>query len=301
MSQTPIWKRGINYLNNRRIRYSPRNLRIHAAAQYAYWLRKQKEKQFTILNETQFKATRSSDRIFIFGSGTSLHDITASEWEHMAEHNTLGFTLFTYQQWIRVDYHMTRELQIGQELNKPHWTLWYKKFSDNFDTNPFFKDTIFMAQDGATALVSNRLIGMNFIQPRRILPFIISKRLDKKGIYPEPTRRLSEGIVHASGTLTDCINLAVIGGWKHIVLVGVDLYGKRYFYDTDHHVKPEKTDETHGTVRIGIIENMAQWQTALKPYGQQLWIYNPLSLLTQSLPIYDPDKIDKLTSSSKLY
>lgn len=292
-TKRPLWKRGLNYLNNRRIRYSPRNLAIRAACLSAYARRKRHEKRFTILSEADFQATRTSERIFIFGSGTSLHDISAAEWAHMSEHNTMGFTLFTYQQFIRVDYHLIRELQIGYELKPKHWRLWYRKFTEAFDSNPHFKDSILIAQDGWSALVSNRMIGLQMLKsPRRMLPFKATKRINAEGQYPAPTRSLAEGVAHGSGTVTDCINIAAIGGWRHIILVGVDLYGKSYFYDTDQHQKPEQTQEKHGTVRTGIIQNLAEWHEILAQRGQQLWVYNPLSLLTEVLPLYDPQKIE---------
>ena len=39
-----------------------------------------------------------------------------------------------------------------------------------------------------------------------------------------------DGLRHIAGTLSDAVNCAFCLGWRHIVLVGVDLYDSRYFY-----------------------------------------------------------------------
>ena len=60
------------------------------------------------LDEQQLMAARRSDTVFVFGSGYSLNDITPAQWQHIAGHDTFGFTSFIYQDWVKVDYHLIR-------------------------------------------------------------------------------------------------------------------------------------------------------------------------------------------------
>jgi hypothetical protein len=41
---------------------------------------------------------------------------------------------------------------------------------------------------------------------------------------------LYQDFVHIAGTLTDCAKFAYLLGWKNIVLAGVDLYDRGYFW-----------------------------------------------------------------------
>jgi hypothetical protein len=43
------------------------------------------------LTERELRGTKKSDTIFIFGSGASLNDIPAAEWQNISAHDTLGF------------------------------------------------------------------------------------------------------------------------------------------------------------------------------------------------------------------
>ena len=44
------------------------------------------------------------------------------------------------------------------------------------------------------------------------------------------SRSFNSGIVHGFGSVISVVNIAYLMGWKHIVLVGIDLYDHRYFY-----------------------------------------------------------------------
>lgn len=266
----------------------PRVLGIRLACLWAYLRATLADKsQFTFLSEADFQASRKSERVFVFGSGWSLNEIPPEGWAHMAQHDTFGFSMFVYQKWIRTDYHMLRELYVKKELDRSFWLPYSQEFAEYFDNNPYFDQTILLAQSGWRSLTANRMIMLKlFKKPRRLLLFRVVKGREDT----QPSLRLRDGIVHGAGSLTDAINLAAIAGWKHIILVGVDLYDARYFWDDAHLNAADfgiDPNGMHNTVRWGIIENIARWRDILAQHGITLWVYNPKSLLTSVLPIYD--------------
>lgn len=242
------------------------------------------------LDEAAFRASRKSDQVFIFGSGWSLNEITPEEWAHMAGYDTFGFSMFVYQQWIRTDYHMLRELYIGQELNKDFWLPYSQEFVDYFDQNPYFKDTILLAQAGYRSLTVNRMLALKmFKRARRMVRF----KVVNGDLQTPPNYSLAVGVVHAVGSLTDIINLAVIGGWQDIILVGVDLYNAVYFWEEAHHSAAtfgKDPNAIHNTVNNGIIQFIGFWREELAKQGITLWVYNPKSLLAEVLPVYQRSK-----------
>jgi len=252
---------------------------------------------YTLLNEADLRTTRKSDRVFVFGSGYSLNDISPAEWQQIAKHDTLGFSGFIYQQWIRVDYHLIRGWveTIDGALRARNHTL---DFARTLNENPHFQNTILIMQGEYVGQFCNSLIGYRLLKPgSRIFRYTTVR---KPGL---PTRSLQEGLCHNPGTLADVVNFAYCLGWKEIVLVGVDLYDSRYFW-----LKPDETlafdqetgmlvpskqntrdiryDRMHNTASNGVVKVMGQWREFMEQEGVHLSVYNPRSLMADVMPVY---------------
>lgn len=289
-SKKALWRRTANQIYW--MLRDPRIMRIYLACIAAHLRAKYAHNpHLTEIDEAAYRASRRSDRVFVFGSGASLNDITPQEWEHIAEHNTFGFSMFVYQNFVRTDYHLLRELYITKEFDKSFWLPYSQEFVDHLDNNPHFDKTILIAQAGWHAMTVNRMLALKQLRkPRQILRFYTGER----SATAPPTFSLKEGVVHSIGTMTDAVNLAVIGGWKHIILTGVDLYDGRYFWEKQHASAQDfgrDPNAVHNTVNNGIIQNIERWRDFLAPHGVKLWVYNPKSLLTSVLPVYTPDAI----------
>lgn len=262
------------------------------------WVRdKLNRRAYRIVNESELRASRKSDKVFIFGSGYSLNDISPSEWRHFEEHDTLGFSGFIYQKWVRVDYHLIRgwtETRIGSFKWRPS-TI---DFANVLNANPYFQNTILIMQGEYLAQFCNSLIGYRLLRlGRRIFRYTTNRA---GGL---PTSNFKQGVTHNIGTLCDAVNFAYCLGWKEIILVGVDLYDSRYFW-----LGPDETlgldgssgilipgprnirglayDQMHNTARKGIVEIMAQWSDKFKAENVHISVYNPNSLMVEVMPVY---------------
>jgi hypothetical protein len=257
-----------------------------------------KKKRYRILPEDELLKTRTSDKAFVFGSGYSLHQISDDQWRHFEKHNTIGFSGFIHQKWVRVDYELIRGwVEIKGDIFG--WRNYTGEFADTLRNNPFFDNAILIMQGDYKARFCNRLLGYDYIREgQRIYRYKTVRHL---GL---PTKSLQEGLRHGRATLCDAVNFAFCMGYKEIVLVGVDLYDCRYFW-----VSPDKTErfdkntctfvedavntrglrfnEQHNTVINGLIEEMNEWNKFLKKHGVKMSVYNPRSLLRRVLPLYD--------------
>lgn len=254
-----------------------------------------RRRRYRVLSERDVRAARTSDTVFVFGSGYSLNDVPGEDWAHFAEHDTFGFNNFFYEQWIPVGFHIVR----GGLYGEMRWRPWAEMVGRELAANPLYADTIYLLPEDYMAQFGNQMVGYGLL-PERARIF---RYHTQRGLGP-PTRSFADGIRHAPGTLIDAVNCAYCLGWKTIVLVGVDLYDARYFYlqpdetqaqdeetallvaATINNVTQHRYDEPHNTFRNGVVDVLSNWRSVLAAEGVELFVYNPRSLLAGPLPVY---------------
>jgi hypothetical protein len=243
----------------------------------------------------ELRAARRSDTVFVFGSGYSLNDITAAEWERIAEHDTFGFNAFWNQCWVDVGFYLIR----GAIYDEPRWRPFAEQTAEGLRASPQLADTIYLLQSEFLGQFANQLVGYELLPGgSRLFRYHTSR---ESGL---PERTFAAGIKHEAGTLTDVVHCAYCIGWTTIVLVGVDLYDNRYFWlEADatlandaatarvvpakvNNVRNLRWDATHNTVRNGIVEIMGGWAQHFARVGVRLEVWNPRSLLADVLPVY---------------
>ena len=237
---------------------------------------------YRCLSAAELRATRKSDTIFIFGSGASLNDISASEWEHIAANDTLGFNWFVHQHFVRCDYHLLREIG-GDDRDESVWRPRLTEYVDRARNNPRYAGTIFLVQTGFRATNGNRAIGLGLLP--RSHPVFLWRSLRHRSM---PSESLRQGLAHANGTLHECVNFAYLLGWRTIVLAGVDLYDRRYFWlPPDRPVFGDtSTEGRHGTAMTPLVETMGTWARWFADRGVKLFVHNPRSLLAATVPVW---------------
>lgn len=232
-------------------------------------------RRYRRLSEEQLRASRRSDTVFVFGSGRSLLDIGPADWERIAAHDTFSLREFPRQRFVRADYHMTGEIDFIDE------------YARRIRQNPRYDDTIFLVQGGWRALGGNRLVGQGLLRPgARLFRFHRTSR----GAYAPPSRRFADGVVHGFNSIISATNLAVLVGWRRIVLTGVDLYNKEYFWldagETRSYEQPGITAQSLFTSAEATIDMLSRWHDLLAPEGIELRVYNPRSLLAEHLGVF---------------
>lgn len=252
------------------------------------------------IGEDELRTRKRSDTIYIFGSGYSLNNLTAGDWSAIEKNDTMGFSYFVLQKYVRMDFHLIRELGVTAHDNnerKDNWRDIFGAYGKILRTNTRYKDAVFVVQGGWPAYVGNRFVGGGFLPPGARL---FRYRNGKRGNYP-PARSFAEGLTHGPATVTDCVNFASILGWRRIVLCGIDLYDRRYFWqapDRDFFGIPGLTDQGGGeysgegdlTSQHRTSEPMlkwaALWKSELAAQGIALEILNPKSRLAAVLPVH---------------
>lgn len=237
-----------------------------------------------VTSEAVYKRKRS-DTLFILGSGYSINDLTPGETQEMSKCDTLSFSWTIYQNLIRMDFHMIREISMN-DLNPSLYEQELRTYSEVLKKNPLYENALFILQIGWNAM---RMVIYDYLPPGAECLLYAN---DKKGTqYPNSEFKL--GLAHGPSTLFDCINFGYLFGWKRIALVGIDLYDRRYFW-----LKPDEARyddvinkrnylDVHNTARETVIW-AKRWHKCLRKRGVELFVYNPKSLLAKSIPVFAP-------------
>lgn len=243
-------------------------------------------RDYCVLSEDELRASRRSDTVFVFGSGASLNELADEDWSHIAEHDTFGFNWFIRQRFVRCDYQMVRELATTDF--DPH--VWRPQVDEYFRIvreSPLYRETVFLLQDGFRAVNANRALAASAL-PRDARVF----RWKTARGRTEPSASFGEGLSHPHATLEECVNFAWLVGWRRIVLVGVDLYDRRYFWLSENETRDVDAGRSatctdpHATVSSGLVEHLGRWSALFSADGVELSVYNPRSLLATQLPVY---------------
>jgi hypothetical protein len=251
------------------------------------WLRAlARRRAYRILHEDALRASRRSDTVFVFGSGWSLNEMTDEEWEHIARHDTLGFNWWVHERFVRTDYHVIRGIP-DTDLDPAVWKPQLDEYSGLLRGNPCFEETIFLVHSGFRAINGNRALGYGYLpEGRKVFLWRTSIRVGS------PSRSFSEGLVHGQSTIQESVNFAYLLGWKRIVLTGVDLYDRRYFWlprDETRSVdelRGGSAADPHVQATMGLVETLGEWREWLARQGVELEVYNPRSLLAPTLAVY---------------
>ena len=243
------------------------------------------------------KKSRRKDTIFIMGSGYSINDITREEWQHFVDiGDILSLNYFFRGKFVPINYHICGDMpapNYGLILMNNRYKKNIKAYYDELFSNPYHKDTIYFLRykiDFTKAPVPTALWALFFLKAfknKQVCPYRI---VTQKDAILEPSDNI-HAIVHWNATLSDAINISYILGYKEIVLVGIDLYDRRYFWlerneTVEGDLKRDKMYYDIHSTADNVLSGMAVWNKYLIKKGVRLYIYNPRSLLNKILPVY---------------
>jgi hypothetical protein len=266
----------------RRERLWPRYLAEDGSA----WVRDRVgRRRYRRLTEADLLSTRTSDTVFVFGSGRSVLDISAEEWELIGRCNTLTFSEFHRQSFVRADYHMVGE--VADEPGMDH-EQGLREYARRLRENPLYRQCVLFLQEGWLARSSNELVGL------RLLPAgarIFRYRRVNRGVYAAPTRSFRAGVTHGWNSSISATNIAILLGFRRIVLVGVDLYDRGYFWLDEggrrDNVPTDAAVAQPFATAEAVVGLFRSWREVLERDGVELTVYNPRSLVADVLPVFD--------------
>lgn len=277
---------------------------------HAYYLRQQRAlsvalaraTNLPLLQELQLSSLKTSDTVFILGSGWSINEIPAERWDIIGRHDTIGFNFWPvhpfvpcifvfesicpdvqqdlYQAFVGIIERRARDYERTLKIvTDPHSQ---SQRQIVHELPPAFRKNLYV---GYTAPVTARSRaeledGMRYLRANRVF---------------DPGDRI-EWLFKYGGSVIAMLSLAVRMNYKRIVLCGIDLGKQDYFY---HHREryPESADwefvprkDIHLTARslpwmVPAQEAISAFkQLVLDPAGVKLFLENRSSTLFPRIP-----------------
>lgn len=248
---------------------------------------KDKNKYYNYLPINELYQQKKTEKLFIFGSGYSLNKISRDEYNYINNYDSLSFNQFYKQDFIDLTYYLVREVGKSKNVFQMNETL--SEFHENVHRDRF-KNTTYLLQDDLTGTMSIE-IESRFLLPKdtRISKF---KTFSRKLVIPP--KRIKSGFVHYGGTLSDALSFGIQMDYKEIILCGVDLNDRRYFFldrneirDVD--LETHTSNKSDHNTKHPIIKLIKEWLPEIKKKGKKLYNFNQDSALNDYLPLYKID------------
>lgn len=217
-----------------------------------------KRNQLKRISDLEIEKYKSSDTLFVMGSGFSINDYTEKEWSLIGAGNSIGLNFWLIHDFVPTFYMFepgknTQRLNIFLEL--------LRRKAYKYESTPFLlKDIEDKDLDLSTipdCLVKNFYVPYKFIIPGS------NKSGIQKGleiVHDLKIDSLRNVLLFKTASISMAISFGVKMKYKRIVLCGVDLNDTRYFYESgtySRHIPLPPTDQTgslHMTVDPSVSE-----------------------------------------------
>jgi len=227
-----------------------------------------------------------SNTLFIFGSGYSINNITSQQWVKIKySGQIMSFNEFWHGDFIDVDFHVMREIGYSSFLHKDCYKN-IRKYLESIYCNARFSNAKYLV------LFDKKSPGTSFAFLKNLLkePFAFYSNITNR-MACKPISSSNRDIPHCQTTLFDCINLGYSMGFKKIILFGVDLSDRRYFWlakDQAREIDIKRgstSKDVHNTAKP-VLTNIVFWRNFLQSNGVSLFNGNPNSMLAEELPLF---------------
>jgi len=199
-----------------------------------------------IMPEVEFRESRSSDKIVIFGSGPSINDISGEQWKILKTYDSIGFNFF-FKGGIPTKYYLIREQCCSKKKLFPDQDKMVFLSGMRHDCQSIkiisamrHRPDNFQWADNLDLIPGDGIVLHD-------IPGKVSAKHFKDDIF-------SVGLHHGKSTLTNCIHFAVGIGYEEVIFAGVDLVNSGCYWlprgEVNQMTKAEgrSFDDAHNTI-----------------------------------------------------
>lgn len=292
--------------------YNQSGVRVLHGIFEAKFLRRQGNKKgLNLIDSLNTDKYKTSDTLFILGSGYSVTKLTKQDWSYVKKHDSIGFNSWVFNDFTPTYYCMETPMKslhfnaMIDEFNKKH---------DLYENVPFivqYQHFLKSANHYEALKLPKRNIYYNIpMMPNTTSKGILSLLLRW---WEKAHRKEMSWLLHYAGSLSYLVSMGYIMGYKKIVLLGVDLNDSRYFFEHPEANEASKeyskihnqvmnemnrtgTKKKHDTINPKITQTygclpidhyLYEFNEILKKKGVVLSVENKESRLTEGLPTFN--------------
>jgi hypothetical protein len=264
----------------------------------ALWLWiKNRDIEYTSIKKQDWSKYKTSDTIFIFGSGPSINDISKEQWEYINTHDSFGINYFFLKRVPTTFYYC------GYEPTSNH-TLELSFANDEKLRSLYQKSIWFLPSKVIYRLYHPRIIPSFFPQNTKLAIFDVPPSIQFDNDRHFLAEDFKRSILYRS-TISTAIYLADCIGYKNIVLMGIDLHTyhhffddyevfceirKKYYYD-QHKLGKENTFEDLLPKKESKKRTLEEYYYAVnelyfQPKGTNIYVGNKNNMLSPRIPLF---------------
>jgi hypothetical protein len=261
------------------------------------------------LDPNPLRHRKSSDTLFILGSGASMLGYTADQWDEIGRHDSLGFNFWTLHPFVPTHY----VFEFSKEEDDRLWACLVRNLEQRTDVVAgsaiYVKDAERYDQEVVRKAI--KALPCRESNPVHIL-WDADLPGDSVAEFAAAVSSLSRTGCFSAGrywavprnraTVFCAVNLAVRAGYRKIILCGVDLNNSGYFFESPDHVAPpglcippmppqssvhRTNDPAHGALTISAILDIFDLMV-LQPRGIELRVAKETSALYPRFGAYFP-------------
>lgn len=256
-----------------------------------------------LLGEIDLSEHKSSDTLFVLGSGPSINRISAARWQEIGRHDTIGFNWWPYHPFVP--------------------TFYFLESIEKAESPSAFDAYLQLVNRRASAYASTIKVAMEFHhrgeQTLNFLPDAFKAALFTAHKTEAPARNENElskalcylrlrgdfqvtgrfsSLLKYAATLTTVLIFGLKLGYKRIVLCGIDLKTPDYFFQDRAHYSDSWEPPVEARTAAHFTETSLRWKVpvtravavikrdVLEPAGVQLFLENQESALYPLLPTF---------------
>jgi hypothetical protein len=222
------------------------------------------------ISEVNLSTYKSSDTLFILGSGSSITQITDEQWQHIDEHDSVGLNRWPIHEFTPT-YHVfeTRLEPEYEEFTRTYWELLNSRRAAYEEIPIILKDvsSVYRRLEPEHLpewLAGDLIVSCDSSYGSIVTPASSVERNETLLRYLYDRGCFSSGefevLYRKRGSISYLIHFALCLGYENIVLCGVDMVDSAYFFDERESYYREKgipiprvpsgtqdDDETHKT------------------------------------------------------
>lgn len=256
-------------------------------------------------SELDLAALKTSDTVFILGSGASINNISDAGWSNIAKHDSFGFNFWLVHSFVPTlyfsealpesapgfDYPRLYRRYINAAAKRPEYATIPKVLTDfTVDRSYFWEGLPSHMRENVYSVATIPAFARTEDEFR-----CNATELKRLGFFKQKPH--IRHLFKYRATISMLVSLAYMMGYKRIVLCGVDITDPRYFYhDAERYPEFSEIESARpGKVHITGVERemMVTAQTVIRilnevvirPSGAELLVENPTSALASFLPI----------------
>ena len=260
------------------------------------WL-KNARKRYRIVSLRDAAQLRTSDTLFIVGSGPSIKRVSSDQWAHVRRHDSFGINYSFLLDFVP-------KFQTIEDDRTPLGKVFYRPFMEGRfgRCRDKYRDTVmFITDRHVYRYIHPRFVPALFPDNPIVCVYEYPSVINFESDRPFKKEDFRQTVIYR-GSLTGVLHVAFSLGYKKIVLLGVDLQTSAHFFDDMPEMKPYLDEYRKSVGGLGKkYESMVAKGEKYRTMQEYLYALNDLYCVPREIELNVGNKDNILADKIRIY